>query len=105
MIEGSAADSACWAITVAPRAITDRPYIYPIKQQCETNYKLPKPPGRYRRGRSPSDPDRIRRVSRRGGTVFALRKTYLTDLDDRERSDQSKSAKNSKRWLLQKPSF
>ena len=42
MIEGVVADSACWANAVAPRAITDRPYIYPNKQQCETNYKLPK---------------------------------------------------------------
>ena len=57
------------------------------------------PPERCRRGRSLSDSHRIRRVSRRGGAFFALRKTFLTDLDARERSDQSKSAKNSKKWL------
>ena len=44
----------------------------------------------------PSDCNRIRRVSRRDGAFSALRKTFLTDLDGREHSDQSKSAETQK---------
>ena len=46
----------------------------------------------------PQDCNRIRRLCRRGGSFFALRKTFLTAFRGRERSDQRKAAKNSTEW-------
>jgi len=53
-------------------------------------------PRRCRRGRSPSACNRIRWLCRRGRAFPALPETFLTDLDGREPSDQSKAAKTQK---------